>query len=585
VPALRQHAPALIIGFSFMLVQNWAYSRVPLFIQRLLDEIVGTNQGSAILQHALFAVGFALVTGVCTYFMRRLITGASRHIEYELRDRLFRKLLGLGQDFYQQRATGDIISRCTNDLNDVRTLLGPGIMYVPNAISRLALFIPLLFSLHVTMTFVLIGVMTALIAINVLVIPRFRPLFRGVQEHVGAINDLAWQATTGITTVKLYSAEDAQVERFAARNRDYVRANMRVTRVRGVLWPVMLFVLGLMELVTLWFGGSAVINGEMSIGQLLQFTTMVGILTFPILSVGWVMSLMQQGVSAMERIEDILLAQPERRAGQIPTAAADGLEVTLRQVGYRHPGADSDAISGVDLQLVGGQVLGITGPVGSGKSTLVAVLAGMLRATAGEVLIDGRPLAELDLIAVRGRMACVPQEAFLFSMTVAENIAMGSEEPVDRDQVMRAAEAAAVATDIAAFPDGYEQIVGERGITLSGGQKQRVAIARALVRTLSGASDVLILDDALSSVDSDTETRILDALRALEARGESPASDLRPVAIVVVSQRTSALRLADRILVMDRGSVAEAGSHDELVARGGIYARMAQLQQLGKALV
>ena len=584
MPALRQHAPALITGFSFMLVQNWAYSRVPLFIQRLLDEIVGANQSRLVLRHVLFAVAFALLTGVCTYFMRRLITGASRHIEYELRDRLFRRLLALRLDFYQQRQTGDIISRCTNDLNDVRTLLGPGIMYIPNAVSRLALFAPLLFSLNVTMTFVLLGVMVALVAFNLLVIPRFRPLFRAVQEHVGAINDLAWQATTGITTVKLYAAEQHQIERFAKRNHEYVAANMRVTRVRGVLWPVMLFVLGLMELVTLWFGGSAVITGQMTVGQLLQFTTMVGILTFPILSVSWVMSLLQQGVSAMQRIEDILLGAPERRAGRVIEPTRAGLELTLHQVRYRHPAAAHDAIAAVDLHLPAGQVLGVTGPVGSGKSTLVAVLAGMLQASGGEVMVDGSLLEELDLMSVRSRMAYVPQEAFLFSLSVADNIAMGSEALVDRHQVVLAAEAAAVAADIATFPDGYEQLVGERGITLSGGQKQRVAIARALVRTLSGASDLLILDDALSSVDSDTESRILASLRQLKLERSDGSSFPHPVSIVVVSQRTSALRLADRILVMDAGRVTEAGSHNQLVAAGGIYARMTQLQQHGSAL-
>ncbi len=563
-----------------MLLQNWAYSRVPLYIQRLLDEIVGSNLPGAVWRHAQLALGFALLTGLCTYFMRRLITGASRHIEYELRDRLFRTLLGLPPSFFQQRKTGDIISRCTNDLSDVRTLLGPGIMYIPNALSRLALFLPALLALNVTMTVALLGVMVTLILVNVLVVPRFRPLFRRVQEHVGAINDLAWQTATGITTVKLYAAEPQQRERFATRNRDYIRANMRVTRIRGLLWPVLLLVLGLMELVILWFGGSAVVAGEMSIGQLLQFTTMVGILTFPILSVGWVMSLLQQGLSAMERMDDILSAPPESRAGaSVPaaTATTGSARVALSGVGFRYPTSGDDALSAVDLELHPGEVLGLTGPVGGGKSTMVALLAGMLRPTAGVASVNGADLAGLDLLAVRGKVAYVPQEPFLFSMSVRDNIAMGSERDVTLDQVAAAATAAAVANDIETFPDGYEQLIGERGITLSGGQKQRVAIARALLRTHAGEADLLILDDALSSVDSDTEARILEALRALR---DSSAND-GGLSVVLVSQRTSALRTADRIAVVAGGQVVESGSHEQLVSRpDGVYSRMAQLQRL-----
>ena len=560
-----------------MLLQNWAYSRVPLYIQRLLDEIIGRNLPGEVWRHAQLALGFAVLTGLSTYFMRRLITGASRHIEYELRDRLFRTLLGLPPNFFQQRKTGDIISRCTNDLSDVRTLLGPGIMYIPNALTRLALFLPALLTLNVTMTFALLGVMVTLILVNVLVVPRFRPLFRRVQEHVGAINDLTWQTTTGITTVKLYAAEQQQRDRFADRNRSYIRANMRVTRIRGVLWPVMLLVLGLMELVILWFGGSAVVAGTMSIGQLLQFTTMVGILTFPILSVGWVMSLLQQGLSAMERMDDILSAEPESRAGLPVPAATDAARVALVAVGFRYPTSTADALSDIDLELRPGEVLGLTGPVGAGKSTLVALLAGMLRPTAGKVTVNGADVAGLDLLAVRGRVAYVPQEPFLFSMPVAENIAMGGEGEVTAEQIAAAARAAAVAGDIETFPDAYDQLIGERGITLSGGQKQRVAIARTLVRTHAGEADLLILDDALSSVDSDTEARILEALGSLRDQAERP----RPLSVVLVSQRTSALRTTDRIAVVAGGRIVETGSHDELAARqGGIYARMAQLQRL-----
>lgn len=553
-----------------MLAQNWAFSRVPVWIQRLLDEIVGANRTLPVRTAALTAAGFTALAGGCMFLMRKLIIGVSRRIEYDLRDDLFRRLIGLPFGFFQRRRTGDLISRCTNDLNDVRMLLGPGMMYIPDAVSRLALFLPLLLRLDVLMTAALLLVAALLVTINLVVIPRFRPRFRAVQEQVAAINDQAWQTITGITTVKLYAAEAPQTARFAELNRGYVRANMRVLRIRGLLWPLMGLVFGLLQLVTLWLGGAAVVRGALTIGELLQFSTMVALLAFPITSLGWVTSLLQQGVSAMERIETILTARPERRTGT--ALPAGGLAVALHGVRYRYPEAAQEALRGIDLALQPGETVAITGPVGSGKSTLLGLLTAVVQPTAGRLTVGGQPLAALDPLALRRRVAVVPQETFLFSMTVAENIAMGAEDAVPRERIEAAAAAAALSADVATFPEGYDQLVGERGITLSGGQKQRLALARALVKE----SDLLLLDDALSSVDSATETEILAALRT---RAGAPAQT-----VVLVSQRISALRLADRILVLNGGRVVEQGSHEQLLRADGRYARLAELQRLEQYL-
>jgi ATP-binding cassette subfamily B protein len=553
-----------------LLAQNWAFARIPVSIQRLLDEIVGANRLSVVRAAALAATGFTVLAGGCMFLMRKLIIGVSRRIEYDLRDELFRHLIGLQFGFFQRRRTGDLISRCTNDLTDVRMLLGPGMMYIPDALSRLALFLPLLLGLHVPMTVALLLVAALLVAVNLVVIPRFRPLFRSVQEQVAAINDRTWQTVTGITTVKLYAAEAQQTAQFEELNRGYVRANIRVLKIRGLLWPLLGLVFGLLQLVTLWLGGSAVIQGELSIGELLQFSTMVGLLALPIMSLGWVASLLQQGVSAMERIEVILTARPEQRTGA--TLPAGGLRCALQRVRYRYPEAVQESLRGIDLQLEPGETVAITGRIGSGKSTVLALLTAIVQPTAGCVTVAGRPLAALDPLALRRRVAVVPQETFLFSMTVAENIAMGAEDAVTREQIEAAAAAAALSADIATFPDGYDQLVGERGITLSGGQKQRLALARALVKQ----SDLLILDDALSSVDSATETEILAALRV-------PAGNPART-VLLVSQRTSALRLADRILMLEGGRVVEQGSHEQLLRAGGRYARLAELQRLEQFL-
>ena len=554
-----------------MIGQNYALLQGSELLRQLLDEIAaGANERAVVLGLIARALAFAAAVGVCMFGMRRLIIGVSRDVEYELRDLLYRKLLALDFDFYQRRRTGDIISRCTNDLNDVRTLLGPGIMYVPDALARLALFAPVLVGLHAAMAGALGALMAVLIAVIIVVTPRLRPRFRRVQELVAAINDRVWQIVTGINTVKLYGLAALETERFRGLNRRYIAANVRLARTRGVLWPLLQFLYGLATLLILLLGGGAVIRGALTIGELLQFAAIVAVLTFPVLSLGWVTALIQQGVSAMERIRTILDHPSAARPSQPLPVPAGPLAVTARGVSYRFPNADREALAGVDLTIQAGRTLGVTGGVGSGKSSLVLLLAGIAAPSAGALTFNGVDAAAIDPFVYRGRIAYVPQEPFLFSATVAENIAMGSEREVSRERIAAAARLAAVHDDVARFPDGYDTVVGERGITLSGGQRQRVAIARALVRD----SDLLILDDALSSVDSDTETAILTGLRTLQASRT----------IVIVSHRVSALQLADRIAVMDGGAVAEAGSHRQLLRAGGRYARLAELQQLEEAL-
>lgn len=554
-----------------MVGQNYALLQGSELLRQLLDEIaVGANERAVVLGLIARALAFAAAVGVCMFGMRRLIIGVSRDVEYELRDVLYRKLLALDFDFYQRRRTGDIISRCTNDLNDVRTLLGPGIMYVPDALARLALFAPVLVGLHAGMAGALGALMALLIAVIMVVTPRLRPRFRRVQELVAAINDRVWQIVTGINTVKLYGLAARETERFRGLNRRYITANVGLARTRGVLWPLLQFLYGLATLLLLLLGGGAVIRGTLTIGELLQFAAIVAVLTFPVLSLGWVTALIQQGVTAMERIRTILDHPAAARPAYPLPVPAGPLAVTARGVSYRFPNADRDALTGVDLTIRAGRTLGVTGGVGSGKSSLVLLLAGIATPSAGALTFNGVDAAAIDPSAYRGRIAYVPQEPFLFSATVARNIAMGSEQEVSRERIAAAARLAAVDDDVTRFPDGYDTVVGERGITLSGGQRQRVAIARALVRD----SDLLILDDALSSVDSDTETAILTGLRSLQASRT----------IVIVSHRVSALQLADRIAVMDGGAVVEAGSHRQLLRAGGRYARLAELQQLEEAL-
>jgi ATP-binding cassette subfamily B protein len=512
---------------------------------------------------------FAAVTVLAMYIMRRLIIGASRRIEYSLRERIYERLLELDYSFFQAHETGDLVSRTTNDLDHVRTLLGPGIMYIPNSLSMFALFFPVLFRLNGPLMILVSAVLVTLIAIVFIVLPRLEPFFRRIQESTGKINSSVWQVVSGITTVKLHTMEAGEERRFAENNREFLRRNMATVKIQEFLWPTFIFVFSITQLVVIFAGGRQVIAGAMSLGQLLQFNVMITALTFPVLSLGWIMSLIQQGISAMGRINTILEGPVERRSDwsrlEGPTVSFEA-----RNLHFSYPGHDKPCLDGVTLSIGPGEFIGITGTIGSGKSTLVNVLTGLLKPERGAVFANGIDMRDIEPSALLRKIGIVSQSPFLFSRTLAENISMGRDGAPDGARVKEAAQLAGLALDVAAFPEGYGQMIGERGITLSGGQKQRAAIARALMKD----SPVVILDDALSSVDARTESTIIDNLRSL--RGSKT--------LIVVSHRISPLKGADRIYVMDEGKVVEQGSHEELASQGGLYERLVRYQQMEKSL-
>ena len=569
LPWVKRHWAALAVGFAFMLVQNYGAVRVPAYFQKILDELTGANRAGVIVNLVAMAGLFAAVTVLAMYIMRRLIIGASRRIEYSLRERIYERLLELDYSFFQVHETGDLVSRTTNDLDHVRTLLGPGIMYIPNSLSMFALFFPVLFRLNGPLMILVSAVLVALIAIVFIVLPRLEPFFRRIQESTGTINSSVWQVVSGITTVKLHTMEAGEERRFAENNREFLRRNMATVKIQEFLWPTFIFVFSITQLVVIFAGGRQVIAGAMSLGQLLQFNVMITALTFPVLSLGWIMSLIQQGISAMGRINTILEGPVERRSDwsrlEGPTVSFEA-----RNLHFSYPGHEKPCLAGVTLSIGPGEFIGITGTIGSGKSTLVNVLTGLLKPERGAVFANGIDVRDIEPSALFRKIGIVSQSPFLFSRTLAENISMGRDGTPDDERVMEAARLAGLANDVASFPEGYGQVIGERGITLSGGQKQRAAIARALMKD----SPVVILDDALSSVDARTESTIIDNLRSL--RGSKT--------LIVVSHRISPLKGADRIYVMDDGKVVEQGSHEELASRGGLYERLVRYQQMEKSL-
>ncbi|MGO9310623.1 MAG: ABC transporter ATP-binding protein [Spirochaetia bacterium] len=568
LPFVAAHWPALAAGFGFMIVQNYGAVRVPSYFQKIVDEITGLNRGSVVEGLILTAILYAAVTVVSMYLMRRLIIGASRHIEYSLRERIYDRLLELDHSFYMAHETGDLVSRTTNDLDNVRTLLGPGIMYIPNSLSLFGLFFPVLFKLNATLMAVVSAVLAGVIALVFIVLPRLAPYFRRIQESTGAINSRVWQVVSGMTTLKLHTMEEQEEKRFTALNRDFLGRNMATARIQEFLWPTFIFVFSLTQLVVILVGGRLVISRAMSLGQLLQFNVMITALTFPVLSMGWIMSLIQQGISAMGRINAILEGPVERRADWV-RLGDDAVTFRVENLRYAYPGHDTPSLDGVSMSIGPGEFIGITGTIGSGKSTLVNVLTGLLRPPRGSVFVGGADIRDIEPAALFSKISIVSQSPFLFSRSLAENIAMGHDDEKGNG-VAEAAELAGLSIDVASFPEGYQQVLGERGITLSGGQKQRTAIARALMKDCP----VVILDDSLSSVDARTESTIIDNLRRF--RGGKT--------IIIVSHRISPLKGADRIYVLHEGKVAEQGSHGELVARGGLYERLVRYQQMEKSL-
>lgn len=568
-PYLKKYRLLLAAGFFFMLLYNFGLMKVPVFIKAVVDEIGGRNRFEIIRSNFLKIALYTLVVVVSLFLMRKLIISVSRKIEYLLREKLFGKLMCLSYIFFRKNETGDLVSRCTNDLNDVRTLLGPGIMYVPNSLSRLFLFLPVLIGLSGSLMLIIAAMMLFLVILIVVLIPRMRPLFRRIQELAAKISNRTWQVISGISTIKLNTLEQIEIERFKELNRDYIKKHMAVIKFREGLWPFFMFIFSLTELVILLVGGRQVITGRLTIGELFQFNIMIAALTFPILSLGWIMSLMQQGISALTRI-NYILDQPEEECKDLQKLTDPSLTFAVKNLDYTYPGSAEKILNNINLTIKQGQTIGITGKIGSGKSTLLMVLTGLLKPEPGKVFINGIDICSLNPENVYEKISVVSQDTFLFSKTIAENIALGLAEEPGTAVIEEAARNAGLEMDVKTFPDRYEQMVGERGITLSGGQKQRVAIARALCRH----TPALILDDPLSSIDARTEEKILNNLKSLNYNQT----------LIIVSHRISALKNADKILVMDKGSIVEAGSHAVLMRKGGLYSRLALMQQLEKQL-
>jgi ATP-binding cassette subfamily B protein len=565
---LLLHRGRIAAGFLCVLVTNLFLLATPRVMGTAVDSLKESVTRGKLAYYGAFIIGLALCEGVFRFLMRRLIIGVSRDIEYSMRNDLFRHLETLPMSFYQKNRTGDLMSRVTNDLSNVRMLFGPGIMYTANTIVVSVLAIVLMLRMNWQLTLLALLPMPAVS----LCVRRFgKKIHDLTEESQGRLADLSarvQESMSGIRVVKAFVQEEQEIGAFESMNRTLIAKNRELIRVQSVFYPSMELLIGFAVAIVIWFGGRQVIQGSISLGDFVAFTVYLGRLTWPMIALGWVVNLLERGRASMERLNYIFDTVPDVRdaANTIPDFQVEG-EIEFRNLSFSYEGVPT--LRNISLVIPKGTTVAIVGATGSGKTSLVQLIPRLYNPPPNSLFVDGVPVERIPLSTLRGAVGFIPQDTFLFGETIRENIAFGVESATD-EQVLQAAITSNIHADVERFPSQYETMVGERGITLSGGQKQRTAISRAVLRD----PRILILDDSLSSVDTYTEEQILRELKDV----------MRNRTSILISHRVSTVKEADEIIVLDQGRIVERGTHADLLARGGYYAELHQRQLLEEEL-
>ncbi|UCG61891.1 MAG: ABC transporter ATP-binding protein [Candidatus Zixiibacteriota bacterium] len=561
---LLQYRRYLVVGGLAVIMANALILVVPYVSKLVFDALEAGQPDSVILKYVVLAFALALLSGVFRFTMRRTIIWMSRHIEYDLRGEIFAHLLRLSPPFYHVNRTGDLMARMTNDLEAVRQMIGPGIMYISDTIVKLIVSFAVMIYLSPRLTgYAVIPLIILPLAVNKIGNLLHRRSMR-VQEKFSELTATAQENLSGIRVVKAYEQEEREIEYFGRLSTEYIGLNMALAKLQGLFMPSMRLLASISYLIVFYFGGLGIIRNELSLGDIVAFFAYLAMILWPMVAIGWVTSLYQRGKASLERINRVLFTQPEVSDGDElkydqPMCGA----IEFRNLSFAYNG--HQVLKNINLKVDSGQTVGLVGMTGSGKTTLVSILARLYAVERGKVFIDDVDINDWKLSSLRRQIGFATQEPFLFSDTLRENIRFGR-DGIEADSIEKAAGIAALAKDVESFRDRYETIVGERGITLSGGQKQRTAIARAIL----GKPRILIFDDVTSAVDTETEHQINERIKQVLTQRTS----------IIISHRVSSVKDADFILYLEDGKIAEQGSHEELLKLNGSYAELYRSQLL-----
>lgn len=561
----------LMWGIVFILISNAGTVFLPILLKDSINELQNNTTSQKLFEYAVLIVGTSIIAGIFRYLIRQTIIVVSRLIEYDLRGDFWSHIQKLPMRYFQNNSTGNIMSHATNDINAVRMFIGPAVMYSIDTSIRLIIVVSIMLSINFSLT------LYSLLPLPILSYGVYRvgklihEKYTKIQENFSQLTTRAQENFSGIRVIKSYVREANEIKRWNELSKDYLRKNMTLVRIQALIQPILFIITGISIIVVIWLGGTKVINGEMNLGEIAAFVMYLGILIWPVIAFGWVMNIVQQGEASMKRLNKIFSEPYEIQDNELTDYSVKTLkgEIEFKNVSFKYSDSLPDVLKQINLKINSGSTLAIIGHTGSGKTSLINLIPRLYDVTSGEVLIDGHNVKQISLDTLRTNIALVQQESFLFSDSVYGNISYGLKE-TDKKRVEEVSRIANFDRDVQSFPKGYETIVGERGITFSGGQKQRASLARALAID----PQILILDDSFSAVDTHTEESILKNLKQFMKERTS----------IIISHRISTVKDADMIIVLDNGKIAEQGTHEQLVSRGGIYAELHYKQLLEKEL-